>query len=230
MATGLRPLDRLLGGGLHRGQLHELIGRRSSGRLSMVNAILAAATGSGEAAALVDLGDSFDISGAAAAGVAMERLLWVRPGHLKEALVSAEMLLHGGFPLLILDLGQPPLPGGRGAEAAWLRLARTARSRRAALLVSSPYRASGTAAEWVLEAGRANPVWSGRERSPTLLSGIGYRLLLRKCRYHRPGESRRFILSPSEAIAADRLAGQPPQEQPGRTDREPPVAARALAG
>ncbi|RPH52836.1 hypothetical protein EHM82_09085, partial [bacterium] len=57
LATAVPALDRLLAGGLPRGQLVELIGARSSGRFSALLAVLAAATGVGEAAALVDLGD-----------------------------------------------------------------------------------------------------------------------------------------------------------------------------
>ena len=140
----------------------ELIGERSSGRFSTVLATLAATTTAGEAVALVDLGDGLDPRIAAAAGVDLERLLWVRPPHLKKALVSAEMLLAGGFPLVIIDLGNPPVPGGRGVEAAWLRLARAAQSHDAVLLVSSPYRASGTAATGVVKAMRGRPRWSSK--------------------------------------------------------------------
>ena len=76
----LDPLRRLLPHGLLRGELIELHGDRSCGRLSMVLALLAAATAAGETAALVDLGDHFDPQDAAAAGVVLERLLWLRPG------------------------------------------------------------------------------------------------------------------------------------------------------
>ncbi|HET9209515.1 MAG TPA: hypothetical protein VFR03_03920, partial [Thermoanaerobaculia bacterium] len=127
-ATAVPVLDRLLDGGLPRGQLVELVGSRTSGRFSTLLAALAAATGVGEAAALVDLGDNLDPESAAALGVDLSRLLWTRPARLKEALAAAEMLLDGGFPLVAVDLGMPPVRGGRGIEAAWLRLARAARA------------------------------------------------------------------------------------------------------
>src|SRR5512143_1726070 len=52
------PLPSL--GGLPRGTLVEVVGRRSSGRFALALAALAAATQAGESAALVDLGDQLD--------------------------------------------------------------------------------------------------------------------------------------------------------------------------
>ncbi len=150
-ATRLAGVDRLLGGGIGRGQTVELVGPRSSGRFSLVMALLAGATRSGESAALIDLGDHFDPQAAARAGVDLERLLWARPERLKQALGSAEVLIGGGFPLVVLDLGLPPVPGGRGKESAWLRLRRAAEDHRAALLIATPYRAGGTAPQKVLD-------------------------------------------------------------------------------
>lgn len=188
-ATAVPVLDRLLDGGLPRGQLVELVGSRTSGRFSTLLAALAAATGVGEAAALVDLGDNLDPESAAALGVDLSRLLWARPARLKEALAAAEMLLAGGFPLVALDLGMPPVRGGRGVEAAWLRLARAARAHDAALLVGSPYRVTGTAAAAVLQAGRGRADWRGEGGSPRLLAGLTGRVELEKCRGRLPGQS-----------------------------------------
>jgi hypothetical protein len=161
LATAVPALDRLLAGGLPRGHLVEIVGARSSGRFSMALAALAAATRVGEAAALVDLGDALDPQLAVVIEVDLERLLWLRPETLKQALAGAEMLIGSGFPLVVLDLGQPPVRGGRGTAAAWLRLARAARAHDTALLVGSPYRVSGTAASVVLEARRVRTVWQG---------------------------------------------------------------------
>src|SRR5437763_17189005 len=79
--TGITALDARLGGGFPRGQLSELVGPRSSGRTSVLLRLLAAATARGELAALVDAGDRFDVASAAAAGIDLEQLLWVR-GHV----------------------------------------------------------------------------------------------------------------------------------------------------
>lgn len=191
-ATRLAGVDRLLDGGIRRGQTIELVGPRSSGRFSLVLELLAGATGSGESAALIDLGDHFDPQAAARAGVDLERLLWARPRRLKQALGSAEILIGGGFPLVVLDLGLPPIPGGRGKESAWLRLRRAAEEHQAALLIATPYRAGGTAPQKVLDLGsRTSPIralWAQAvPRSPRLLDGLATRIELAKSRGERPG-------------------------------------------
>jgi len=79
--SGVTALDATLGGGFPRGQLSELVGLRSSGRTSLLLRLLAAATSRGECVALVDALDMLDAESAAAAGVDLDRLLWVR-GHV----------------------------------------------------------------------------------------------------------------------------------------------------
>jgi hypothetical protein len=200
LPTAVPALDRLLDGGLPRGHLVELVGGRSSGRFSALLAALAAATGTGEAAGLVDLGDNLDPAAAAALGADLERLLWLRPTTLQQAVAAAEMLLGAGFPLVALDLGNPPVRGGRGVEAVWLRLARAARSHGAALLVGSPYRVSGTAASVVIKAEQARAVWQGGTGSPWLLDGVGSRLALEKHRGRLPeGRSEGLALTVVES-------------------------------
>ncbi|MFL6236746.1 MAG: hypothetical protein ACJ76N_26690 [Thermoanaerobaculia bacterium] len=223
-ATAVPVLDRLLDGGLPRGQLVELVGSRTSGRFSTLLAALAAATGVGEAAALVDLGDNLDPESASALGVDLSRLLWARPAHLKEALAAAEMLLAGGFPLVALDLGMPPVRGGRGVEAAWLRLARAARAHDAALLVGSPYRVTGTAAAAVLQAGRGHAAWQGEAGSPRLLAGFTSRVELEKCRGRLPGQSEDLRLVVEDL---PRPAALPPRRP--ALPAAPPAAAREWA-
>src|SRR3954468_19333268 len=79
--TGIAALDARLGGGFPRGQLSELVGPRSSGRTSLLLRTLAAATARGELVALIDALDMCDVASVEAAGVDLERLLWVR-GHV----------------------------------------------------------------------------------------------------------------------------------------------------
>jgi hypothetical protein len=67
-------------GGLARGCLTEICGTASSGRTSVLLLALARATQRGEVCALVDASDAFDPASAAAAGMEMSRLLWVRCG------------------------------------------------------------------------------------------------------------------------------------------------------
>jgi recombination protein RecA len=76
--TDLPPLDTLLRGGLPRGQLSELAGPASSGRTTVLMQLLAASTRRDEIVALVDASDCLDVASAAAAGVDLDRVLWIR--------------------------------------------------------------------------------------------------------------------------------------------------------
>ena len=201
--TTVGGIDALLMGGLHRGQMIELVGHRSSGRFSAVLSLLAAATQAGEAAALIDLGNNLDPQQAALCGIDLQRLLWIRPPRLKDALASAETLLAGGFPLVAIDLGTPPVPGGRGAEASWLRLARAALSHEAVVFVASPYRVSGTAATGVVKASRGRALWTDRRRTPQLLSGLSSKLDLEKLRGYCGSASSTLHLTTYEASTFD---------------------------
>lgn len=185
--TTLAPLDALLGGGLQRGKLVELVSRRASGRFSIVLSALASATSMGETAALIDLGDHFDPQLAEANGIDLRRLLWVRPQNVKEAVMSAEMITATGFQLVVIDVGLHPLRGRRAPDAAWVRLARTAESVGAAMLVSSPYSLTGTASEAVVKGAMARPKWIGRGKSPRLLAGVELTLTLEKHRHLKAG-------------------------------------------
>jgi len=194
LPTALAPLDRLLAGGLPRGRLVELSGPRSCGRFSLGIAALAAATSSGLAAALVDLGDHLDPQAAEGAGVDLRYLLWARPRRVREALAAAEMLLGAGFPLVVADLGLCARTRGT-PDAAWMRLARSAAAQGAALLLSTPWRASGIAADAVVSASRAHPVWRGSGRAPRLLAGLASRLMLEKLGRATPGAAGALALS-----------------------------------
>ena len=79
VSSGIPELD-MLTGGWPRGCLSEICGSASSGRTSIALSALAQATQRGEACALVDASDALDPASAAAARIAMERLLWIRCG------------------------------------------------------------------------------------------------------------------------------------------------------
>jgi len=78
LPTDIPLVDACLRGGLPRGQLSELTGACSSGRMTLLLQLMAAATRRGEIAALVDTLDCFDVASTAAAGVDLDRLLWIR--------------------------------------------------------------------------------------------------------------------------------------------------------
>src|ERR1700687_2198494 len=77
VSSGIREIDELPGG-LPRGCLSEICGPASSGRTSVLLSALAAATRRQEVCALVDTTDALDVVSAAAMGVELERLLWIR--------------------------------------------------------------------------------------------------------------------------------------------------------
>jgi len=79
VSSGISALDALTGG-LPRGCLTEICGPASSGRTTVLLAALAAATRRGEFCAVVDASDTLDPHSAVAAGVELDRLLWVRCG------------------------------------------------------------------------------------------------------------------------------------------------------
>jgi hypothetical protein len=79
-STGVAALDARLAGGFPRGQISECVGRHSSGRTSLLQAVLGAATRRGEIVAHVDPLDRLDVESARAGGVDLSRLLWIR-GH-----------------------------------------------------------------------------------------------------------------------------------------------------
>ena len=78
LATGVAALDAILAGGFPRGEQSEIHGPPSSGRTGVLLALLAHTTRAGALAALVDPLDRLDPGSAAAAGVDLERLLWLR--------------------------------------------------------------------------------------------------------------------------------------------------------
>ncbi len=188
--TTLAAVDILLDGGLSRGKTTESSGRGA--RFPVVVATLASATSIGEAAALIDIGDAFDPHIGEAAGIHLQRMLWVRPKKLKEAVTAAEMLVATGFQLVILDAGLPPLRS-RVPDAAWVRLARAAEAHGSALLVSAPYPITGTTSEAMVRAEAARGKWNGG-----LLIGIDTTMRLEKHRRKRPGQHARLAFEVAE--------------------------------
>jgi hypothetical protein len=199
LLTSVPGLDRLLGHGILRGTMVELVGRGSCGRFATLLASLKMVTDTGEVAALVDQGEHLDPRSAAGMGIDLERLLWLRPLTLPDALAAAEMLVHTGFPLVAVDLGLPPVRG-RAPLAAWLRLARSSATHRAVILVSSPYHLSGCAATAIVTADRARGRWDGAFGTPRLLHGVEARLEVTRRRGQRPHETARTSFTLPEAV------------------------------
>jgi len=121
-STGIAEVDALLDGGLPVGAISEVNGPASSGRTTLVLSFLAQRTAAGEVCAWVDADDAFDPESAAANGVNLRQLLWVRCREadgsirnkqaakpwtqLDQALRATDLLLQaGGFAAIVLDLG-----------------------------------------------------------------------------------------------------------------------------
>lgn len=79
-ATGIENVDALLEGGVPLGAISELAGPECSGRTSLALSFLARMTNDGRVCAWIDVSDGMDPASAAAAGVDLARLLWVRCG------------------------------------------------------------------------------------------------------------------------------------------------------
>jgi len=139
-ATGVGGLDAIVGGGLPRGQMSELVGPRSSGRTSLMLQMLAGATARGEIVALVDALDMLDVESAATAGIDLDRLLWVR-GHvvsnpglcrdlnqraMEQTIRALALILQAGnFGLVVFDVAEAPSDAVRRLPfTTWLRLQR----------------------------------------------------------------------------------------------------------
>ena len=79
-ATGIQAVDELLEGGLPLGAITELVGPECSGRTSFALSFLAQMTQAEKVCAWIDVSDTLDPESAAAVGVDLSRLLWVRCG------------------------------------------------------------------------------------------------------------------------------------------------------
>jgi hypothetical protein len=180
--TGIPEVDALTGG-LPRGCLTEIAGPASSGRTSLLLSVLAQAGARDETCALIDAADAFDPVGAAAAGVALEKLLWVRcGGDAERALKAADLLIQGGgFPLIAMDLADtPPATARRISLTSWFRLRRAVEHTPAVLIALEQQPNARTCASLVLECTRERTAWSGVPGCSQLLRGLDARIAGRK--------------------------------------------------
>jgi len=184
VAMDVPALDACLRGGLPRGQLSEIAGPSSSGRTTLAVQAIAASTRRGEIAALVDTFDRLDVASAAAAGVDLDRLLWIRgqswgpasdfalratsdrsagpDGAINRALKALNLVLQArGFACVVLDLADaPPATLKRIPFTTWLRVQRVIEgSDTACLLVAPQPLARSAGGLTLLLAGRAR--WAG---------------------------------------------------------------------
>jgi recombination protein RecA len=79
-AIGVSEIDALLEGGLPLGAITEMVGPECSGRSSVALSFISQMTRAGKACAWVDVWNTLHPESAAASGVDLSRLLWVRCG------------------------------------------------------------------------------------------------------------------------------------------------------
>jgi hypothetical protein len=166
-SIGIAEVDALTDGGLPVGAISEVTGPESSGRTSLAHAFVAQRTQEDRVCAWVDVHDAFDVETAAANGVRMKQLLWIRCRNtaarskdgarpwtrLDQALRATDLLLQaGGFSALVLDLGSTaPEHGLKIPLATWFRFRQAADRTRCSLLVLAQAPLAQSSAALVLE-------------------------------------------------------------------------------
>ena len=175
-ATGIPAIDELLHGGLPVGAISELTGPTSSGRTTIALSFLSSRTRDGSVCAWVDAGDAFDPESAAANGVSLRHLLWIRCtdeqgekrissqrngfqkksqpwSRLDQAIRATDLLLQaGGFGAIVLDLADEAIEHGRRIQlATWFRFRQAADRIRCSLVVLGRASYAQSSAALVLE-------------------------------------------------------------------------------
>jgi hypothetical protein len=179
VSSGIAAMDALTGG-LPRGCLTEICGPVSSGRTTLLLAALAASTRRGECCVVVDAGDALDPQSAAAAGVELDRLLWVRCGEsspqkcLEQLLRAADLLLEsGGFGLIALDLGDlPPQTARHIPLTTWFRFRRAVEHTPTVLLAVERQSIAGSCSSLLIKLGAAMNQESAAQRRKNAAHGV----------------------------------------------------------
>jgi recombination protein RecA len=151
-ATGVGSVDELLEGGLPIGAITEITGPECSGRTSLALSFIARATQAAKICAWIDLFDALHPESAAAAGVDLSRLLWVRCGvsrrptgkpwpGIEQALRATDLLLQaGGLSAIVLDMGSlAPEHASRIPLATWFRYRAAAERGQTSILLLTQY-------------------------------------------------------------------------------------------
>lgn len=139
LPTGFSAFDAVLGGGLPRGALTEVVRPASgAGATLLLHQVIAGMAAAGGRVALVDGHDGFDVDDFE--NETLRRLLWVRCKGAEMATKAADWLLRdGNLPLSIVDLtGNSAQELRKIPASTWHRLARATEDRGLACLVLSP--------------------------------------------------------------------------------------------
>ncbi len=151
-------------GEVPRGAMTEITGPASSGRTSLLHALLAEVCGRQECCAVIDAEDRFDLTSAAAAGVRLSQTLWVRcGGNAEHAIKAADLLAQGGgFGLVAIDFGDLPVKTvHRVSMASWFRLRHAVENTRTVLIVLARQSHTQSCAALKVELQPVQTVWRG---------------------------------------------------------------------
>ena len=160
-------------------------------------AALAEATRRREVCALVDASDSFDPASAAAAGVDLDQLLWVRCserlslpsqkdhpppaalGRLEQVLKVTDLLLQGGgFGMVVLDLGDIPTESARRVPlTSWFRFRRSVEPTATVLLLIEREPCAKTCASLVMRLERKAVCARDSVEAPARVRPAGWKIL-----------------------------------------------------
>jgi hypothetical protein len=197
--TGIGEIDGLLRGGLPVGAISEIVGPECSGRTSLALAFVAGLTQAGQVCAWVDVSDTLHPESAAAIGVDLSRLLWVRCCaakrkkswlRLEQALRVADLLLQaGGFRCIVLDMGSLQAEYAlRVPLATWFRFRAAAERLQSNVLLLTQHACSRNSAGLVLHLEPGSVL----DRDSTLFTGLEHQASL---------ERQRFPQSPGNVFA-----------------------------
>ncbi len=171
VSTGIPEMDALFGG-LPRGAMTEVCGAACSGRTSFLLSALASRTADGEVCALVDARDSFDPLTGNAAGIALDKLLWVRCQNIDQALRAMDLLIQaGGFGMVAVDLSDVPTRTVRQVPLnAWFRFRRAVEDTPTILLMIEQESHAKTCASLVLRLEAGETKWA--EAAPQVAQAL----------------------------------------------------------
>jgi recombination protein RecA len=193
MPTGIAAVDAVLDGGLPVGAVTEMIGPECSGRTALALSFVAQLTQAERVCAWIDVSNALSPESAAASGIDLKRLLWVRCGvqpltlqpskhsslstrtakpwsKIEQALRATDLLLQaGGFSAIVFDLGGiAPEHVSRIPLATWFRYAATADRSRTCVLLLTQHPCSRSSAGLVLRLHQGSPLYP----ASTVLTGL----------------------------------------------------------
>lgn len=173
---------------LTRGTVAEFSGGPSTGKTSIMMFLLAKLTRRGEVCAVVDSSGGFDPCSAAASGVELENILWIRcSGNIEKAFMAADYLVQAkGFGAVWLDLnGLPKRQLRTVPKTYWYRYRTRIKDTPTMMLVTAEEPVTGSASQQAFKFTRERVTWLGKGRHK-LLEAFWLNLHSRKEFYGKP--------------------------------------------